>query len=111
MAKLSWLLIRLSHGEVERPSAVAHDKLTVMQERPQAIFPTEYDAGTVAREIVDAAVDKKASDVTLIDIHQVTTLGDYFVLATGSSDRQIRAISAAIQERTDEIDVVLLRVE
>jgi len=34
-----------------------------------------------------------------------------FVIATGMSDRQIRAISSAIQERMDEIDVRRLRVE
>ena len=64
----------------------------------------EYDASSVAREIVDVAVDKKAADVSLIDIGKVTTLADYFVIATGTSDRQIGAIARAIEERLDEPD-------
>jgi ribosome-associated protein len=85
--------------------------MDAMQERPQAVLPGEYDAATMAREMVDVAVDKKAGDVTLMDIREVTTLADFFVIATGMSDRQIGAISSAIQERMDEIDVQRLRVE
>jgi ribosome-associated protein len=86
-------------------------KYSQMQQQKQAAFSGAYDAGTIGREIVDVAVDKKASDVSLLDIHELTTLADYFVLATGTSDRQIRAVSVAVQERMDEVEVVLLRSE
>lgn len=86
-------------------------KIRVMQQQQQSLLPGEYDAATVAREIVDVAVDKKASDVTLIDIGQVTTLADYFVIATGTSNRQIGAVSAAIQERMDEEGIRLFHQE
>jgi ribosome-associated protein len=82
-----------------------------MQERQQALLAGEYDASAIAHEIVDVAVDKKASDVTLIDIHQVTTLADYFVIATGTSERQLNAISASIQDRMDELTIQLFRAE
>jgi len=82
-----------------------------MQELKKESLPREYDAGTIAREIVDVAVDKKASDVSLLDIHAITTLADYFVLATGTSARQIRGLSSAVQEKMDKVDVVLLRSE
>ena len=87
------------------------DTIEEMQERTHAAAPYEYDATAVAREVVDVAVDKKASDVTLIDIRKVTTLADYFVIATGTSDRQIRAIGAAIQEDMDTAGIRLLRQE
>ena len=82
-----------------------------MQERQQTALAGEYDAATIAREVVDVAADKKASDVTLIDIREVTTLADFFVLATGTSERQLKAISSAVQERMDELRVELFRVE
>lgn len=82
-----------------------------MQQQPQTVVSGEYDAATIARAIVDVAVDKKASDVTLLDIHEVTTLADYFVIATGTSDRQIRAVSSALQDRMDELEIQLLRAE
>jgi ribosome-associated protein len=82
-----------------------------MQDRQQTAVSGEYDAATIAREMVDVAVDKKAGDVTLIDIRQVTTLADFFVLATGTSERQLNAISSGIQDRMDERQVALFRVE
>src|SRR5437660_7120604 len=82
-----------------------------MQQPNQAAFSNEYDAGTIAREVVDVAVDRKASGVSLLDIHQLTTLADYFVLATGTSARQIRAVSLAVQEKMDQLEVGLLRTE
>jgi len=85
--------------------------MSSMQRQPHPPLLTEYDAATIARVIVDVAVDKKASDVTLMDIHDLTTLADYFVIATGTSERQIRALSVAIQERMDEEGITLLREE
>jgi len=81
-------------------------------QQPQAVLlPGEYEAGETARQIVDVAVDKKAADVTLIEIGKVTTLADYFVIASGNSDRQIGAIRSAIQERMKEDGVRLLQSE
>lgn len=82
-----------------------------MQESKQAVLSGEYDAATIARDITDVASDKKAGDVTLLDIGKVTTLADYFVIATGTSERQINAIAAGIQERMKEIGIRLLNHE
>jgi ribosome-associated protein len=82
-----------------------------MQETQTALAPGEYDAATVARQIVDVAVDKKAGDVTLLEIGKVTTLADYFVIATGTSDRQINAIGSGVEERMKEEGVRLLARE
>jgi|SRR5579859_405543 len=80
-----------------------------MQQIKRATRPTEYDAAEIAHRVVDLALDKKASDVTLLDVQGVTTLAEYFVIATGTSDRQIRAISAGIQEGMDDVGVHRLR--
>jgi len=70
-----------------------------------------YDAAAVARKIVDVAVDRKASDVTLIEVAKVTTLAEYFVIATGNSDRQLRAVANAIREAMKDEGITLLREE
>lgn len=85
--------------------------MPLMQQQVSKRGPAEYDASAVAREIVDVCEDRKASDITLIEIGQVTTLADYFVICTGNSDRQIGALSRAIQERMRERDVTLLHAE
>lgn len=82
-----------------------------MQQSRQASLHGEYDAPTIARDIVDVAVDKKAGDVTLIEVGKATTLADFFVIASGTSERQINAVTAAIRERMKEQDVLLLNHE
>src|SRR5437660_5551493 len=82
-----------------------------MQELQTALEPGEYDAAAVARQIVDAAVDKKAGDVTLLEIGKVTTLADFFVIATGTSERQINAIAAGVAERMKDTGVRLIARE
>jgi ribosome-associated protein len=47
---------------------------------------------------VDLAADKKASDIVLLELRGLTTLTDYFVIASGGSERQIQAIADGIAE-------------
>jgi len=53
----------------------------------------------LARLALDAALSKKALDVTVMDLREISGEVDYFVLATGESDLQIRAIVDAIVDR------------
>jgi ribosome-associated protein len=69
------------------------------------------DPGQLARAAVDAASDKKASDVLLLDIHEVTTFADYFVICSGTNRRQIQAIADAIDEQLSRQGASLLHRE
>lgn len=42
---------------------------------------------------VQAAASKKASDIRVLDLRDITSFADYFVLCTGSNPRQCQAIS------------------
>jgi ribosome-associated protein len=42
--------------------------------------------------------DKQAEDVLLLDIRNVASFADYFVIASGSTNRQIQAIIEAVEE-------------
>ncbi|MDJ0636908.1 MAG: ribosome silencing factor [Xenococcaceae cyanobacterium MO_188.B29] len=53
----------------------------------------------LARAIAEAADDKKAANIVLLKVSDVSYLADYFVIATGFSKTQIRAISEAIEEQ------------
>jgi ribosome-associated protein len=48
------------------------------------------------REGLSAALDKKAAAVLVFNLTDLTTMADYFVLTTASSDRQARSIADAI---------------
>jgi len=56
------------------------------------------DPGQLAKAAVDVASDKKASDVILLDIRNVSIIADYFVICSGQNTRQIQAIADAIDE-------------
>ena len=48
--------------------------------------------------MVDLAEDKKAADIVLLEIAGLTSLADYFVICSGSSERQLGAIADGIAE-------------
>ncbi len=50
----------------------------------------------LAKRVVEAAADKLASDVVLMDTRQVCSFVDYFVICSGESERQMEAIHDAI---------------
>lgn len=52
----------------------------------------------LAAVVAEAAADKKARDVVVLDIRDRTTVADYFVVCEGDTDRQVRAIVDSITE-------------
>ena len=69
------------------------------------------DPGQLARAAVDAASDKKASDVILLDIRDVSTIADYFVICSGNNTRQLQAIADAVEEQLEKQGAKLLHRE
>ncbi len=66
------------------------------RDTPVAIGAQE--ALSLARRVVELAEDKKASDIVLLDVHELTSLADYFVICSGGSERQLAAIADGIAE-------------
>ncbi len=48
---------------------------------------------------VEAARDKKAAAVTVLDLRELGAFTDYFLICSGASSRQVQAISDAIEEQ------------
>src|SRR5205823_531770 len=69
------------------------------------------DSAQLAKAAVDVASDKKASDIILLDIRDVTTIADYFVICSGNNPRQIQAIAEAIDEELGKQGANLLHRE
>jgi len=68
----------------------------------EAELKAEREALELARRIVDLAADKKAADVVLLEVRELTTLTDYFVICSGGSERQLRGIADGIVEGIKE---------
>jgi ribosome-associated protein len=61
--------------------------------------------------VASAALEKKASNVLILDLRKLETIADYFVICTGDVDQQVRAIVENIerQVRTDTGERVMHR--
>ena len=56
-------------------------------------------AKEMAKIAFEALEDKKGEDVCAIDISSVSVLADYFVIANGNSDSQVRALVDNVEEK------------
>jgi len=59
---------------------------------------SELDTLELAKKIVDAALNRHGSDIVLLDLREVCSFTDYFVLVSGESERQLRAIAEEIDQ-------------
>jgi ribosome-associated protein len=64
-----------------------------------------------ARRLAEAAQGKNAEDVVALDVGELTTFADAFVIATAGSDRQARAVADAVVERAKGQGEAVLGVE
>jgi ribosome-associated protein len=58
-----------------------------------------------------AASDKKAIDMVVLDLREIASFTDYFVITSGSNERQVQAISDEIYERLKRMGSPAARVE
>ena len=75
----------------------------------QSVFLTSNKVNSTATDaeeskhlaitIADAGEDRKAGDIILLDVAEVSYLADYFVMMTGYSRVQVRAIAQAIEDK------------
>ena len=56
------------------------------------------DIQKMVRLACDALEDKKASAVSVLDITGVSVIADYFIIASGDNERQVEALSDAVDE-------------
>ena len=48
--------------------------------------------------VIDALEDKKAEDITILDISEISVLADYFVIADGNNRNQVQAMADSVEE-------------
>ncbi len=65
----------------------------------------------LAKKIAKIILSKKATDVVILDIKKLTTMTDYFVICSASSNTQVRAIADEIIDEMKEIDELHVQCE
>ncbi|MBD2569252.1 MULTISPECIES: ribosome silencing factor [Nostocaceae] len=66
-----------------------------------SIAETEEVSGKLARTIAEAGSERKAGEILLLRVVDVSYLSDYFVMMTGYSRVQVRAIAQAIEAKVE----------
>lgn len=57
------------------------------------------DAEQTAKACAAAAADKKAEDIVLLDLRGLSSFTDFFLICSGASEPQLKAIASEIRER------------
>jgi len=65
----------------------------------------------IAITAVQAARSKKALDITVLDIRDVSILADYFIICSGNSTTQVKSIADEIKVKMQEAGFLLHHVE
>jgi ribosome-associated protein len=81
---------------------------TLMANPPTLTYTSEQLALLAA----EAADDRKAGDMLLLKVSEVSFMADYFLIVTGYSRAQLRAISESIQDKIKEhLNIVPMSTE
>lgn len=90
----------MHEGEVNELGPAANQSELVERKRLRAA-----DADTIGAFIIDAARlmnDSHCSDVRIYDVRGLSDLTDYLIIASGTSDRQIRSVATHVEQLAKE---------
>ncbi len=73
----------------------------LMKTAVRGFAQTEEASGKLAATIAEAASDRKAGEILLLKVAEVSYLADYFVIMTGYSRVQVRAIAQTIEGKVE----------
>ena len=65
----------------------------------------------IAKLAITALEDKKAEDIKVIDISEISVIADYFIIANGTNRSQIQTLSDHVEEILGKAGVPLKQVE
>ncbi|MCI0569877.1 MAG: ribosome silencing factor [Myxococcaceae bacterium] len=85
-------------GAPRKHPAVKVKKPAARKVAPEVGAPAENpEALALARRAADLVVDKKGTDVVILDVRGRTSYADYLVLASGESERHVAALAESVE--------------
>jgi len=63
------------------------------------------DSKEFAINVVDIVLSKKGCNIKLLNVKNISSISDYFVLCSADSDIQVKAISNEIEDKLSEIGI------
>ena len=71
--------------------------------KPKKVSKKDASSSEKAKLLSEFADDMKALDIETLDIRKKTSMADYFVICTGTSDTHVRAISERVAEKMRDV--------
>ena len=60
---------------------------------------------------INASLKRKAKNLTILNLKELSSFADYFIILSGTSDRQVQSIAASIHENLKEYGIMPLGIE
>lgn len=60
---------------------------------------------------INASLKRKAKNLTILNLKELSSFADYFIILSGTSDRQVQSIAASIRENLKEYGIIPLGIE
>ena len=58
----------------------------------------------LAKIAYNALDEKKGINISIIDISEISTLADYFIIAGGNNENQVKALANSVEEEMYKVD-------
>ena len=69
------------------------------------------DSKQIAKIAFDALEDKKGVNIKVIDISNISILADYFIIAGGTNENQVKALADNVEEELAKVDIAPKQIE
>ena len=100
----------MKHNSSVKEQSLHPTNAAVAPSRPPKETPAEKIDERVLMAL-HAAAEKKALDIVLLDLREIASFTDFFVITSGSNERQVQAISEAVVEALKKSGSPVTRIE
>ena len=69
------------------------------------------DSKQITKIAFDALEDKKGVNIKVIDISSISILADYFIIAGGTNENQVKALADNVEEKLAEDEIMPKQIE
>lgn len=98
-------------NEIQARERIEEREAREEDEETAAPVAEEMDSEAKVRFMASAADSLRATDIVALDLRRLTIISDFFLICTGNSSIQIRAIADRIEEKLRERGIRKLRIE
>jgi ribosome-associated protein len=89
-------------ADAPQGTAAASDSQAQLTTALPPSSPADPQTEAMAQLAAEACDDRKAVDIRLIRVDEVSSLADWFVICSGLSDVQVRAIARSVEDRLEQ---------